>query len=92
MSIFLTIGVLYAINSVAGLPNFIWGSSPEIVNALNGVYLPVFLSLTLPLLAIISWVKGWWRPGIRILYTTAAIASLMLIWWARDCNLIGFHL
>jgi CubicO group peptidase (beta-lactamase class C family) len=92
LAVFQTIGVLYAINSVAGLPNFIWGISPEIVNALNGVYLPVFLSPTLPILAIVAWVKGWWKLGTRILYTAAAIASLMLIWWALYWNLIGFHL
>lgn len=92
MSVFLTIGELYAINSVAGLPNFIWGISPEIVNALNGVYLPVLLSLSLPILAIVAWVKGWWSLSTRILYTSAAIASLMLIWWAHYWNLIGFHI
>lgn len=92
MSIFLTIGVLYAINSVAGLPNFIWGISPEIINALNGVYLPVFLSLTLPILAIVAWIKGWWKLGTRILYSATALAALMLIWWAHYWNLIGFHL
>lgn len=92
MSIFGTIGALYAINSVAGLPNFTWGVSPEIINALNSVYLPVLLSLSLPILAIVSWVKGWWGLGTRILYTTAAIATLMVIWWANYWNLIGVHL
>lgn len=92
MSVFQTIGVLYAINSVAGLPNFIWGISPEIINALNGVFLPVIISLSLPILAILSWAKSWWKPGMRILYSAVSLAAIMFIWWAHYWNLIGFHL
>lgn len=92
MSVFQTIGMLYAIDSIANMPNFVWGISPEIINALNSVYLPVFLSLSLPVLAIIAWFKDWWKVGIRILYSAAALATLMLIWWAHYWNLIGFHL
>ncbi|MBK7455010.1 MAG: beta-lactamase family protein [Anaerolineales bacterium] len=92
MTVFQSIGILYAINSIANLPNFVWGISPEIINALNSTYLPVFLSLTLPIFAIVAWVKGWWKFSTRILYTASAIAALMVIWWANYNNLIGFHL
>ncbi len=92
ITVFQSIGILYAINSIANLPNFVWGISPEIINALNSTYLPVFLSLTLPILAIVAWVKGWWKFSTRILYTASAIAALMVIWWANYNNLIGFHL
>ena len=92
MTVFQSIGILYAINSIANLPNFVWGISPEILSALNRTYLPVFLSLTLPIFAIVAWVKGWWKFSTRILYTASAIAALMVIWWANYNNLIGFHL
>ena len=92
MAVFQTVGVLYAINSVAGMPNFVWGITPEIINALNGVYLPVILSLSIPVLAIIAWGRGWWKPATRILFSAASIAVLMVIWWANYWNLIGFHL
>lgn len=89
MAVFQTVGVLYAINSIAGLPNFVWGINPEIINALNGAYLPAVLSLSMPVLAIIAWGKGWWKPGMRVLFSAASIAVLMVIWWANYWNLIG---
>ena len=92
MAVFQTVGRLYAIDSVAGLPNFVWGINPNIINSLNGVYLPVSLSLTLPVLAILSWRNGWWKISLRILYTLGALASISCIWWAHYWNLIGFHL
>ncbi|MEI7849297.1 MAG: serine hydrolase [Chloroflexota bacterium] len=92
MSVFGAIGVLYAINSIAGFPNFVWGISPEITNALNSVYLPVFLALSLPVIAVIAWCNHWWNTSLRILYTLSALAGLVVIGWAQYWNLIGFHL
>ena len=92
MSVFRVIGVLYAINSIEGLPNFVWGISPEITNALNMVYLPVIFSLSLPIIASIAWRTHWWKTSIRILYTLSALAALVVIGWAQYWNLIGFHL
>ena len=92
MSVFGAIGVLYAINSVAGMPNFVWGISPEITNALNSVYIPVILSLSLPIIAIIAWCNHWWKTSTRILYSMSALAVLVVIGWAQYWNLIGFHL
>ncbi len=92
MSVFRVIGVLYAINSIAGFPNFIWGISPEITNAMNSVYLPVILSLSLPIIASIAWRNRWWNTSIRILYSLSALAVLVVIGWAHYWNLIGFHL
>jgi len=50
--IFRAIGVLYAIDSIGGVPNFVWGISDEMVEALNAIYLPAIMALTLPLLTI----------------------------------------
>ncbi len=92
MSVSGVIGVLYAINSIAGFPNFVWGISPEIIQALNSVYLPVVLSLSLPIIASIAWRNHWWKTSIRVLYTMSALAVLVVIGWAQYWNLIGFHL
>jgi hypothetical protein len=92
MSVFRVIGVLYAINSIAGFPNFVWGISPEITTAMNSVYLPVILSLSLPIIASIAWRNHWWKTSLRILYTISTLAVLVVIGWAQYWNLIGFHL
>ena len=91
-SVFGVIGVLYAINSIAGMPNFVWGISPEIINAMNNVYLPVFLSLSLPIISIITWRNSWWKTNMRILYSMSALSAIVVIVWAQYWNLIGFHL
>jgi len=92
ISVFHVIGVLYGINSIAGMPNFVWGISPEIINSMNSVYLPVILSLSLPIISVIAWRNSWWKTSIRILYSMSALAALVVILWAQYWNLIGFHL
>jgi hypothetical protein len=92
MSVFGAIGVLYAIDSIAGFPNFVWGISPAIIKSLNNVYPPVFLSLSLPIIAGMAWRNRWWKTNLRILYTLSALAALVVIGWAQYWNLIGFHL
>lgn len=92
MSVFGAIGVLYAIDSIAGFPNFVWGISPAIIKSLNNVYMPVFLSLSLPIIAGMAWRYNWWKTNLRILYTLSALAVLVVIGWAQYWNLIGFHL
>ena len=89
--IFRAIGVLYAIDSIGGLPNFVWGISDEMVAALNAITLPTLMALTLPVLAMLAWVKGWWKLGGRIHYTLVMFAVLALVWWAWYWNLLGFQ-
>jgi len=90
--VFRAIGVLYAIDAVAGFPNFVWGVSDEIVNALNSIYLPVLLSLPLPLFAGLAWGNRWWKVGGRVHYTLVTLAVMAVIWWANYWNLLGFRM
>ena len=90
--IFQAIGVLYAIDAIGGRPNFVWGISPEIVSALNAIYLPVFLCIPLPVFTVLAWKNGWWKPSARILYTLLNLAILGVIWWANYWNLLGFRM
>lgn len=84
------IGVLYAFDTVAGLPNFVWGDTPEIVDALNSAVLPAVLAFTLPFAAALAWFKGWWRPAFRVVYTLGALGALAAVWWGAYWNLIGY--
>lgn len=54
--VFRAVGVLYVVDSIGGMPNFVWGVSDEMIDALNSIYLPVLLALPLPIL------PGW--PGV----------------------------
>jgi len=90
--IFRAIGVLYAIDIMAGMPNFVWGVSDEIVNALNSIYLPVLLSLPLPIFVGLAWGNHWWKMGNRVHYTLVTLAVLAVIWWANYWNLLGFRM
>lgn len=89
--IFRAIGVLYAIDAIGGLPNFVWGVSDEMISALNAIYLPTLLALTLPILTVYGWMRGWWKVGGRIHYTLVTTAVLFLVWWAWYWNLLGFQ-
>jgi CubicO group peptidase (beta-lactamase class C family) len=86
------IGNLYAFNSIAGFPNFVWGISPAIINALNAVSLPAYLTISLPVLAGLAWRNRWWKTWLRVFFTLSAVAALVVIAWAQYWNLIGFHL
>ena len=90
--VFRAIGVLYAIDAVAGMPNFVWGVSDEIVNALNSIYLPVLLSLPLPICAGLAWSNRWWKVSARVHYTLVTLAVMAVIWWANYWNLLGFRM
>jgi hypothetical protein len=90
--VFRAIGVLYAIDAVAGMPNFVWGVSDEIVNALNSIYLPVLLSLPLPIFVGLAWGNRWWKVSSRVHYTLVTLAVMAVIWWANYWNLIGFRM
>ena len=90
--VFRAIGVLYAIDAVAGMPNFVWGVSDEIVSALNSIYLPVLLALPLPVFAGLAWGNRWWKVSSRVHYTLVTLAVLTVIWWANYWNLLGFRI
>ena len=90
--VFRAIGVLYAIDAVAGQTNFLWGVNNEMVNALNSVYLPAILALALPVFTVLAWVKGWWKLSTRVHYTLVTLAVFAGIWWAHYWNLLGFRL
>ena len=87
-----SIGVLYAYDSIGGMPNFVWGVNQEMISALNAIYLPVLLSLPLPVFAGVAWKNGWWKTGTRIHFTLLNLAILILIWWANYWNLLGFRM
>ncbi len=89
--VFRAIGVLYAIDTIGGLPNFVWGVTDEMIAALNAIYLPALMALTLPFVTIWAWVRGWWKVNGRIHYTLVTLATLVLIWWAWYWQLLGFH-
>ena len=90
--VFRAIGVLYAIDAVAGMPNFVWGVSDEIVKTMNSIYLPVLLSLPLPIFVGLAWGNRWWKVGSRVHYTLVTLAVMVVIWWANYWNLIGFRM
>jgi len=90
--VFRAIGVLYAIDAVAGMPNFVWGVSDEIVGALNSIYLPVFLVLPLPIFVGLAWGNRWWKVSTRVHYTLVTLAVMAVIWWAHYWNLLGFRI
>jgi CubicO group peptidase (beta-lactamase class C family) len=84
------VGVLYAIGSVANLPNFAWGVSDEMVRALNAASMLALLALlTLPVLTLLAWVRGWGKAGGRVHLTLVTLAALALVWWAWYWNLLG---
>jgi len=90
--VFRAIGVLYAIDAVVGMPNFVWGVSYEIVSALNSIYLPVLLSLPLPIFVGLAWGNRWWKMSSRVHYTLVTLAVMAVIWWANYWNLLGFRM
>jgi len=86
---FWVIGVLYAINAVAGVLNFVRGISDDMVNALNSMCLPAILALALPVFNILAWVKGWWKISFRVYYILVTMAVYAGLWWAYYWNLLG---
>ena len=90
--VFRAIGVLYAIDAIAGMPNFVWGVNDEIVGALNSIYLPIFLALPLPIFAGLAWGNRWWKVSTRVHYTLVTLAVMAVIWWADYWNLLGFRM
>ena len=90
--VFRAIGVLYAIDAVAGMPNFVWGISDEMISALNSIYLPVLLALPLPVFAGLAWGNRWWKVSTRVHYTLVTLAVLAVIWWTNYWNLLGFRM
>jgi len=90
--VFRAIGILYAIDSIAGMPNFVWGINQEMINALNAIYLPVLLAIPLPVFAVFAWKNQWWKTSSRIHYTLLILAVLCIIWWANYWNLLGFRI
>ncbi|HSG42821.1 MAG TPA: serine hydrolase domain-containing protein [Anaerolineales bacterium] len=86
------IGVLYAIDMVAGMPNFVWGITDDMISALNSIYLPVFLSLPLPVFVGLAWGNRWWKTITRVHYTLVTLAIIGVIWWTNYWNLLGFRI
>ena len=83
--------VRYVIHAFAGVPNFVWGISDDMVKALNSMYLPAVLAVALPFFAILAWIEGWWKVSIRVYYTLLTMAVFAGLWWAQYWNLIGFQ-
>ncbi|NIR92292.1 MAG: hypothetical protein GWO08_01020, partial [Gammaproteobacteria bacterium] len=73
-------------------PAFVWGVTPEMIEVLQSMYLPVMLALTLPFVTFVVWVKGWWTLGARVHYTLVTASVFVGIWWANYWNLIGLKL
>ena len=73
-------------------PAFVWGVTPEMVEALQNMYLPSMLALGLPIFTILAWAKGWWRVSTRVHYTLVTLAVFAGIWWAHYWNLLGFRM
>ncbi len=90
--VFRAIGVLYAIGAIAGMPNFVWGISEEMMSALNSIYLPTLLAFALPVFTILAWVNRWWKLPSRIYYTLVTLAVFGGVWWAYYWNLLGFQI
>jgi len=90
--VFRAVGVLYAIDAVGGMPNFVWGVSDEIISALNSIYLPVLLSLPLPIFVGLAWGNQWWKLSSRVHYTLVTLAVMAVIWWTNYWNLLGFRM
>jgi CubicO group peptidase (beta-lactamase class C family) len=86
------IGVLYIAGAVAGMPNFVWGVSGDMVGALNSMYLPAILALALPVFTALAWIKGWWKNVARVHYTLVTVAVFAGVWWAHYWNLLGFRM
>ncbi|MBC8504049.1 MAG: beta-lactamase family protein [Chloroflexi bacterium] len=81
-------GVLYG----GTLPQFVWGITPDMVESLQSMYLPVMLALALPIFTVLAWVKGWWKVSARVQYTLVTLAVFAGIWWANYWNLLGFKM
>lgn len=90
--VFRAIGVLYAVDAIGGMPNFVWGVSDEMISVLNSIYLPVLLALPLPIFAGLAWGNRWWRVPTRMHYTLVVLAVLAGIWWTHYWNLLGFRI
>lgn len=86
------IGVLYAIDTIGGMPNFVWGVSQEMIGALDSIYLPVMLAFALPVFSVLAWVKGWWKITTRMHYTLVTLAVFAGIWWVNYWNILGFRM
>ena len=86
------IGVLYTAGAVAGMPNFVWGVSGDMVGALNSMYAPAILALALPVFTALAWIKGWWKSLARVHYTLVTLAVFAGIWWAHYWNLLGLRM
>jgi len=85
------IGVLFAIGGIAGMPNFVWGITEDMINSLNSIYLPTFMAFALPIFTILAWRNNWWKMSMRVHYTLITLAVLVGIWWVNYWNLLGFQ-
>jgi CubicO group peptidase (beta-lactamase class C family) len=86
------IGVLYTAGAIAGMPNFVWGVSRNMVGALDSMYVPATLALALPVFTALAWIRGWWKVSARVHYTLVTLAVFAGIWWAHYWNLLGFRM
>jgi CubicO group peptidase (beta-lactamase class C family) len=90
--VFRSIGVLFAIDSIAGLPNYVFGVRDTMKVALNINYVPAILSIVIPVLAVFAWKHSWWTRSTRIHFSFLTFAVLGAIWWIWYWNLLGFRL
>jgi hypothetical protein len=61
------------------------------VESLQSIYMSALLALTLPVFAIVAWVKGWWQVSALVHYTLLTLDIFAGIWWTNDWNLPGFQ-
>ena len=61
------------------------------VGALDLVYVPAGLALSLPIIWLVAWRRHWWGAGLRLLCAIGVSAAYMQILWAAYWNLLGYR-
>lgn len=74
---------------IYGVPLSFFGILPawtSLLGLLQGFLIP--LTLVTTVLAVISWLQGYWRLAVRVHYTVFALSALLLMWVLRYWNLV----
>jgi hypothetical protein len=88
----LLVPALFLIGNVGGgFPAYGFGINRWIRGTLTLPFLTAPLTAALVAATLAAWSNGLWSPGLRLLHSAITLAAIVLVWWQRYYNLLGYR-
>jgi hypothetical protein len=88
----LLVPALFLIGHVGGgFPAYGFGINRWIRGTLTLPFLTAPLTAALVAATLAAWSNGLWSPGLRLLHSAITLAAIVLVWWQRYYNLLGYR-